>query len=443
MPQSPVFLGGFDLDNPALVDQVAWESGYYFSEAKKVPASLLVPAFFQMAQSGKNSLRDWALRIGVMSGNTLHKSSLHDRLGPRTLDFSQALLRSVMEGQMGRVRSAAGVPVVEPGLLGKFGNVFLSDSTCSKLPPCLSAHFPSSHSQGEPTATLRVQAVYNYTRSTFDLFDVGSYRDNDQGAADLVLEVARRGDLVLRDLGYFVLANLRKMGQQGVYFVSKHRPGINFYNPQTGAEINLLTLFKGKNRVDMPVLAGAKEKVPLRLVAQKLPEEVARQKKEKARKDRNKKTNHSEAYYEELEWAIFLTNIGEEMLSAQEVALIYRLRWFIEIVFKAWKSHFNFAKVLNVPKMNYCRTLITIHLMLAHIAHTSLATYNYIKEGVEKITKRPLSILKYLDVFSSLAAQLSTIRHLEELDPLIPQFALHATYEARKKRKNIKELYIC
>ena len=280
-------------------------------------------------------------------------------------------------------------------------------------------------------------------RSTFDLFELGSYRDNDQGAADLVLEVAQRGDLVLRDLGYFVLANLRKMGQLGVFFVSKHRPGISFYDPQTGAEIDLMTLFKGKNRVDMSVLAGAKEKVPLRLVAQKLPEEVARQKKERARKDRNKKTNHSEAYYEELEWAIFLTNIGEEMLSAQEVALIYRLRWFIEIVFKAWKSHFNFAKVFDVPKMNYCRTLITINLMLAHIAHTSLATYNYIKEGVEKITKRPLSILKYLDVFSSLAAQLSTIRHLEELDPLIPQFALHATYEARKKRKNIKELYIC
>jgi len=32
---------------------------------------------------------------------------------------------------------------------------------------------------------------------------------------------------------------------------------------------------------------------------------------------------------------------------------------------------------------------------------------------------------------------------LEELDPLIPQFAKHGTYETRKKRQNIKELCKC
>ena len=439
---SPVF-EGFDLDDPASIEQLAWESGYYMLDAKKVSASHLVPAFFQMAQCGKNTLGDWALRIGMMSGGTLHKSSLHERLSPRTVDFSQAILCSVMEGHMAQSRRAAGAPLAGADLLGKFGNVLLSDSTCSKLPSCLSSQFPSSYSHGKQTATLRVQAVYNYTRSTFDLFEVGSYRDNDQGAADLVLNVAKRGDLVLRDLGYFVLGNLRKMSQHGVYFVSRHRPMTNLYDPENGEEIDLLTLFKGKNQVDMLVLAGAKEKVPLRLVAQKLPDEVARHRKQKAKKDRNKKTNHSETYYKELEWTIFLTNVEAEVLSPQEVTQIYRLRWFIEVVFKAWKSHFNFAKVLNVPKMNYWRALITINLMLAHIAHTSMAIYSYIKEGVDKITKRPLSILKYLNVLSSLAAQLNTIRHLEELDPLIPHFAIHATYQARKKRKNIKELYIC
>ncbi len=94
--------------------------------------------------------------------------------------------------------------------MDKFCNVFLADTESvrdTKLPSCLSEHFPSSHSKGEQTATLRVQTVYNYTRQAFALYDVGSYRDNDQGAADRVLKVARRGDMVLRDLGYFALAN--------------------------------------------------------------------------------------------------------------------------------------------------------------------------------------------------------------------------------------------
>ena len=40
----------------------------------------------------------------------------------------------------------------------------------------------------------------------------------------------------------------------------------------------------------MPVLLGAKEKVPLRLVVEKLPEEVTTKKRQKTRKYHNKKT---------------------------------------------------------------------------------------------------------------------------------------------------------
>jgi len=52
----------------------------------------------------------------------------------------------------------------------------------------------------------------------------------------------------------------------------------------------------------MPVLLGSKEKLPVRLVAQRLPEEQAQKKRQKARNDRNKKANHSQEYYALLGW---------------------------------------------------------------------------------------------------------------------------------------------
>lgn len=434
----------FNLENPSDVERVAWESGYYRQEAKKISGSSLVWGFFSMMRLGVNTLSAWCVEIGLLGKCAMHKSSLHERLDPRTLSFVQAVLQQTMELRVKQSYAKQGD--LKPGvnsLLRHFGNVLLCDSTCAKLPSNLSEYFPSSYSHGEPTATLRVQTIYNYRHEQFERFKIGSFRDNDQSESNLILEVARAGDLVLRDLGYFVLENLRKMSNMGIFFISKFRPGTSIYEALSGEKIDLLAHLKKKKRLDMPVLLGSKEKVPLRLVAEKLPEEVARKKRQKAREDRNKKTNHSEEYYELLGWVVFVTNVEDKTLSAEQVAEVYRIRWFIEIIFKAWKTHFNFTKMFEKQKMNYWRAHITIVLVLIRIAYWSLEVYRYIKNGVAKITDRPLSILKYFGVLNLLSGPISAIRHLEELDPLIPQFAVHATYDRRKNRQNFKERHIC
>ena len=44
-------------------------------------------------------------------------------------------------------------------------------------------------------------------------------------------------------------------------------------------------------------------------------------------------------------WVIFITNIPANVLSAQQVSLVYRLRWQIEIIFKLWKSDAGLAEI--------------------------------------------------------------------------------------------------
>jgi hypothetical protein len=65
--------------------------------------------------------------------------------------------------------------------LARFNNVLLADSTCQKLPSNLAGIFASSSNQtGSVTATLRLQVIYNYSKSVFSYFDLGNYRENDQ-----------------------------------------------------------------------------------------------------------------------------------------------------------------------------------------------------------------------------------------------------------------------
>jgi hypothetical protein len=46
-----------------------------------------------------------------------------------------------------------------------------------------------------------------------------------------------------------------------------------------------------------------------------------------------------------LNWSLYITNSEREKLPAESVSLVYRLRWYIELVFKSWKSYHGLAEV--------------------------------------------------------------------------------------------------
>lgn len=176
----------------------------------------------------------------------------------------------------------------------------------------------------------------------------------------------------------------------------------------------------------------------VRLVAQKLPKPQADQRIAKAKKELKPGKTHSQEYYELLNWEIFITNTREEQLNIDEICLLYQLRWFIEIIFKTWKSNFNFKKVLNVKGMSYYRAVITIVLLLIKITYAFTHLFVYIDAQVQLKYSKLISPMKFMDVINSLWAIIINIKELKELEPYIKHFAVHATYEVRKSRVNIR-----
>lgn len=419
------------------------KSKYDKCGVKKISAVSFVHGFMNMFQEGKNCLRILCLKIGIHGNTTLCQQSLESRFNRRTFSFVVALLQQVMSIKAKDIQEKSPQGRVSNSIIHLFKNVYLSDSTCQTVPSNLAPIFPSSHSKtGKINATLRLQVIYNYTLNMFSYFDMGSFRDNDQGASDTILEVAQAGDLVIRDLGYFSLPIFAKMIQKAVFFITKYYYGVKILDSQTNQPIDLLSLFSGKTTVDLVVKVGQKEKVEMRLVAQKLPEIIALQRIAKAKKERNSSANHSKEYYDLLRWEIYLTNIEPQTLNIIQISEFYKLRWFIEIIFKTWKSYFNFKKILNVKGMSYYRVIITIVLMLVKITYAFTHIFNYIDNKVQKEYKRFLSPLKFMDVINSLWHLIIKANTLLEIDYLIPQFAMHATYEKSKKRIGMRERYI-
>ena len=142
--------------------------------------------------------------------------------------------------------------------------------------------------------------------------------------------------------------------------------GVNIFDKENREQLKLNKLLKkAKNNnlsiVDIEVQLGARKRLKTRLVAIRLPEEVAQERRRKARNDRHSKVNHSEDYYERLGWCIFITNIPLGILSALQITKVYRFRWRIEIIFKVWKSKFNFDGMFNKTSMKSSRAIITFY----------------------------------------------------------------------------------
>jgi hypothetical protein len=85
-------------------------------------------------------------------------------------------------------------------------------------------------------------------------------------------------------------------------------------------------------------LLGAAQRLPGRLVALPVPPEVAARRRQRAyQKAQKNGLNPRAEHLEWCDWTLFVTNSDAELLAWQEVMVLYRSRWQIELLFKLWK----------------------------------------------------------------------------------------------------------
>lgn len=91
--------------------------------------------------------------------------------------------------------------------------------------------------------------------------------------------------------------------------------------------------------IDLPIEVGVEQRVPCRLLAQRVPPAVAAERRRRLRAEARRKGKMvSAARLALADWTIYITNVPPTLLTLAEGLVVGCLRWQIELLFKLWKD---------------------------------------------------------------------------------------------------------
>lgn len=279
--------------------------------------------------------------MAAKAGVSVTEEAIDHRFTDELVSFLEELLRQAVSQTL--AAKAADTP-----LLKKFSDVRIGDSTTLALPDEFADRFPScGGSENAGLAAMKIQVLWSLQTGQLLGWQITSGRASD-AKSEMAEALPPAGSLSVLDLGYFSLDRFRRVGEADAYWISRLQHGTKVFDA-AGKSLDLPAFLRtqGENGlVDMAVLLGEKERIACRLIAVRVPEEVASRRRQRIReKARDHGREPSEEYLELQGWTIFVTNCEEDLLTWKEVVVLYRARWQIELLFKLWKSHNHVAEL--------------------------------------------------------------------------------------------------
>jgi len=231
---------------------------------------------------------------------------------------------------------------IDTKLLRPFHRVLIIDSSSWEVNEKLRTTLPGSGG-GASDAACKIQAIYDYKRGELQFVEVAAGTDPDNRYTNNLPSMLDKGDFILFDQGYFKLAMLEALVAKGVFFLTRFLVRTVVLDPVTGARIDLSRHLSNmdSDACEMDVLIGGDNmpKVPVRLIALRVSEPVANERRRRLRKEAKKKgRTPSKHHLKMCDWTILTTNVPQCWLPVKMVRMLYTVRWQIELLFKQLKS---------------------------------------------------------------------------------------------------------
>jgi hypothetical protein len=301
----------------------------YQKRASKITPDAFIRALITTCLSGDFRLEQFC-DIFYQQGIVVTKQSLHERLNERTVAFIKELCSFFLnQFQSEKLPQIKGLEL--------FTSVNIIDSSTVSLHQALSKLFKGSGGAAS-TASLKIQLTFDLLAGQIKELTLTPGSANDQSFTQY-FQVIQKGALYLIDLGYFKLTTFANLIKEGAFFVSRLLTGTQLFTLE-GEPLDLLaTLSSSGPLFSQKVLMGSRAKIPVRLVAQRLSEEIANKRRQKLKKGHKRRgITPSKGSLALQSWSIYITNTNEEQIEALKVHQIYALRWQIELIFKLSKS---------------------------------------------------------------------------------------------------------
>lgn len=397
-------------------NQIGRESGFIQRQRKLSGASFAQSLIFGWQANPQASLEELCQSARVC-GVEISPQGLQERLNsPQANRFLHQLLLKGLSYLVQRHSQ-------RNDLLTSFTGVFIQDSSQIELPACLHTIW-----QGQQTeqAVLKLQTVLDYQHGRFDL-TLASGRDHDCPLQTVDLPP---GSLRLADLGYFKVKVFEQLNRQGVWWVSRlpARSGI-WQDDRVMHLADWLNQHDG-DCIDQFVELTA-QRLPCRLLAFRVPPEVAEDRRKRVRKaaSKRKKSHLKPQTLALCEWTILVTNLPLDVFTPEDILCLQRLRWQIELLFKLWKSELSLDAWCS-QQPHQILSEVYAKLLLTLVQHWLLLLGCWHQEN-RSLVKATKALRKH--AFHILAALPDFAQLLHTLRLILPTLA-RCTIQKRKTR---------
>lgn len=419
-----------------LLEQLAREAGAIKRKVRKVDPCQLLATLMGTCPHGSPSYNDLASQIENSHAYDPTKQAVALRFNPSFELFIETVLGHVIALKVNEDLQAGGLDLAT---FRGYRRVLVQDSTVIRLPSALFDDFSGVANASSAVCNARIQAVYDLISGRLISFSIDPYSKNDLSAAPELKLMP--GDLVLRDRGYLTASEMQRHYDAGADFIYRHKTGVNYLDVATLQPIDLVALLKERDSLDMEVLLNNDRLTRVRLLAAPVSEETANMRRMRAKKEACGH-NPSKVVLALMDWTIFLTSIPSGKADFQTILGIYGLRWRIEVIFKAWKSHLKFGVLHRVSKIQLQILLKTRLLIITAAARL----YRPLESVLWRNYRRRLSLLKFMKYFASSPKHLQRVIDWTDINgtesaTLEKALLRYCCYDKRTKRMNFNETW--
>lgn len=398
----------------------------------------------------EDSLNGLCVRLSQYNSNAnISASALSQRINKRAaVEFMKACLQLVLRSS--REKMVKQYTSLE-GVLTSFENIYIQDSTVFELNKHLHKVFEGTKRGGKKGGTscksqVKIDLIHNYTLGVIEEAKIYSGKVPDQALTGKILNIIKKRDLVIRDLGYFKLKTLKSIIEQDAYFLTRLPSNVKVYlNFDDKMPVDLARHFDKKYEncpvIDMTVWIGD-ERIPVRLVAYRIPQEITNQRLRKAHKGAKEMGRTlSKAKINLMRFSIFVTNIPEQMITPEMIGTIYRLRWEIELIFKQWKSLLK-IDVLKGTNRYRVECLIWSRLCMVMIVAFITARYMNMANKLCSGELSPTKLINYLTRDGSLCEAIRN-NNIEKFEMEMEKDMKNRLLKDQRLRPTMRERVSC
>jgi hypothetical protein len=307
------------------------------------------------------SCNQMAIETQSRYGVDITKQGIDHRFSEGAQKYIHSLIGEVLRRQVNQS--------LDIGWLKSFNRVIVKDSSKFDLNARVKNKLPGFGGSASE-AGVCLQYEFDIKSGYVNDLNIMPANSSDSKNALSTIDTISKGDLTIRDLGYFVTEYFEKISEKGAFFLSRLNTSVSVYKKNQNGELkelNFGVLYQNMMKqniktLDMDVFIHRDKKLPVRLIIEPVSEEVYNQRIKKIG-SYNKKKGHqlTQSCRDRSRFNLFITNIPSDNLDKQTIIKIYKVRWQIELVFKIWKSIFGLD---NVAPMKYERLMASLNAKL-------------------------------------------------------------------------------